>query len=71
MVIFSCGHEVLSVRPSVGTSVHWSVMIELKSAKPRISDAAVVIVCVCECVWGGREWEWGLHTPSRLSATIL
>ena len=46
--LFSCGHatlkEALSVRPSVRPSVHpsvrWSVMIESKSVKTRISAPA-------------------------------
>ena len=39
----------------VRRSVRPSVMIVLRSAKTRISDAAVAIVCVSECVWG-----WGV-----------
>ena len=40
-------------------SVRPSVMIELKSAKTRIFDAAVVIVCLCVwvCVWWARVWK--------------
>ena len=48
-----------------------SVMIELKSAKTRIFDAAVVIVCDFECVWGRRGCGWGWDDPAHPSATIL
>ena len=41
IIVFSCGHatlkEALPVRPSVRPSVRWSVMIESKSVKTRIS----------------------------------
>ena len=40
----------LFVGPS---SVRPPLMFELKSAKMRIFDSAVVIVCVYECVLGG------------------
>ena len=39
---------VCPVCPSIELSVHQSVMIESKSVKTRICDAAVMIVCVCE-----------------------
>ena len=35
--------------------VRWSITLDLKPRKLRIYDAAVVIVCMCECVGGG----WG------------
>ena len=37
------------------------MMIKLKSAKTRISYAAVEFVCVCECVWGKQGCGWGLY----------
>ena len=48
-----------SVRWPIRPSVRWSIMLELKTRKTRIYDAAVVIECVCVCV---NVWEggWGM-----------
>ena len=55
-----------SKRGFVHPSNRRSVMIELKSAKTRINDADVGIVCVCVCVGGERlmvEGVDGGYTP--------
>ena len=56
---------VCPVCPSIDLSVHQSVMIESKSVKTRIYDAAVMIVCVCEWAWGGE----GMPLPTRPQVT--
>ena len=43
--------KALFVRRSIRWSIGPSVIIELKSVKTRIFNAAIVIVCVCEGVW--------------------
>ena len=40
------------------------MMIELKSTKTRIFDAAIVIICVCECLSG-------IVTPRHLFKQVL
>ena len=56
-----------SVHWSIGASVRWSVMIELKSAKTRIFGAAVELLRICECVWGGRGCGWGYGWAGTLT----
>ena len=56
---------------AVGSLVRCSVMIVLNSAKTRIFDAAVVIVCVIESVCCGRGCGLGLHASAHPSKTIL
>ena len=59
-----------SVGPLVRRSVGLSGVIELKTQKTRIYDAAIGTVCegVLE---GGLGWGWRLDAPAHPSATIL
>ena len=58
------------IHPSVGPSVRWSVVIELKSGKTSVFDTFCVCLCVCRGEWGF-GCGLGLDAPAHPSATIL
>ena len=63
--------EALSAQPS---PLGLSVMIELKSVKSRISDAALMFVCVCDKAWdegGGMDGACLPLHSAHPSAMIL